>query len=202
MRTRIASSQATLLCAGALAAAAPAFAQTVTSSADSGAGTLREALDAAAPDAQIGFQLGGAPNPTIQLPDGADPLLVGVDGVVIDGTGAPGLTVSGTQLMEGDPLPVILQLDADMFPSFFQFLSYAKVFSTRCGITGRVIMGDQDSFRAFHNSLSVNLPGMYQCHPQGSDRDDLSINDLRSGGEADDEEMFFLGTQLFSEPLC
>ena len=111
MRSRIVT-RPRLLFASALLAAPPLFAQTVTSSADSGPGTLREALDNAVPDAQIGFQLGGGASPTILLPDGADPLEVGVDGVRIDGSGAAGLTLSGTQLMPSDPLPVILRLDA------------------------------------------------------------------------------------------
>lgn len=72
--------------------APPPTAVTVTSLADSGAGSLREALDIIAPDGTITFDpsLSGG---TIALTSGQ--LVVGKN-VTIDGSGAPSLTVSGS----------------------------------------------------------------------------------------------------------
>ena len=111
MRSRILRARWLWLVASALGAP-PLLAQTVTSTADSGPGSLRETLDTAQPGALISFDLGAGPNPVITQPDGADPWVAGVDGVIVDGRGAPGLTLSGTRSSDAAPLPVILQLDA------------------------------------------------------------------------------------------
>ena len=157
MRSRLLPTRRLLLLAGALLAPPPLFAQTVTTTADTGPGSLRETLDAAAPDAQIGFQLGAGASPTIALPDGADPLVVGVDGVRIDGSGAPGLAISGTQAMASDPLPVILQLDAGGADDEVTFVDVNQ----RTGI--------------------VELDGTLVYRTQNDTRLDVDIRDLAGG---------------------
>ncbi len=82
--------------AGGLAVPAPiARAQSVvTNTADSGAGSLRNALTTAVPDEGITFSL-GVMNPVISVPLPASPLELQVDRVRIDGEGA-GLEIQGS----------------------------------------------------------------------------------------------------------
>ncbi|MDX2228386.1 MAG: choice-of-anchor D domain-containing protein [Leptolyngbyaceae cyanobacterium bins.349] len=67
----------------------------VTNTADSGAGSLREAIAIAQPGDTIAFNL--AANSTINLTSGQIDIPVGKN-LIIDGTGAPNLTISGSNV--------------------------------------------------------------------------------------------------------
>ena len=76
---------------------ATATVTTVTSNADTGTGSLREALTSAASGDTINFNL-PAGSLTIAL---TTPLPIMPDGVIMDGTSQPGVTISGTSAFNG-----------------------------------------------------------------------------------------------------